>query len=684
MTFRPEIQGLRALAILLVLLFHIWPELLPGGFVGVDVFFVLSGFLITSLLLHESDRGDVSLAAFWARRIRRLLPAATLVLLVTLAATPFLLPETQFRRTGEQVLAAALYAQNWLLAMQSTDYLARSETATPVQHFWSLSIEEQFYFLWPVLFYLAARMAGYRAESAHARRKAIAIVSSTIFVFSFAYAIVRTTAADPAAYFLTTTRAWELALGAFLATLPALPSWARLASSWLGLAGIAASAYLLRGETQFPNWTALIPTLGTGLFLIGGARHWSMALLRSRIAMWLGDISYSLYLWHWPIIIMLRPHVVEFPQPLGGLMLLSLALLLASLTNVTVEKWFRASKEGPSSASWPAYVSGLALIALVVNPAAGLTYCYRQATKEPTPQLKLNDPDYPGATLLDSEKTLQLRRDIPLRPLPGVARNDWPRLYNDGCDQRQFSGAQFCEYGNPLGTTTVVLVGDSHAAQYLPALELLAAYHDWRLRVLTRSACPFNTSPLRRGGIILDDCQRWKQQVSRLLEASRPDIIVTSGAIPAIYNEVYQVAPVEEFVAGYRSIWQHLTDADIPIIVLRDNPRPFIDVPACASLNPGNPQKCNRKRADVLDAEDPIHRAATGFPGVKLLDLSRYFCPDESCPIVIGNVLVYRDGDHITASYATTLAPAFEKVILESLQGKGKRTNAIPRQDDTR
>ncbi|MBL8018278.1 MAG: acyltransferase [Leptospirales bacterium] len=682
MTFRPEIQGLRAIAILLVLLFHIFPNLLQGGFVGVDVFFVLSGFLITSLLLHESDGGSVSLVAFWARRIRRLLPAATLVLLVTLAATPLLLPETQYRRTGEQVLASALYAQNWLLAMQSTDYLARSETATPVQHFWSLSIEEQFYFVWPVLFYFAVTVAGYGAANAQARRKAIAIVSSTILIFSFAYAIVRTTAADPAAYFVTTARAWELALGGFLATLPALPSWARVASSWLGLTGIAASAYLLRGETQFPNWTALLPTLGAGLFLIGGARHWSLAFLSSRAAMWMGDISYSLYLWHWPVVILLRSHVVEFPQPLGGCILLSLSLLVASLTSVTVEKWFRAGKE--RSVSWPAYVLGLCLIALVVNPAAGLTYCYRQAIKEPPPQLKLNDPDYPGATILDSEKAVILREGIPLRPLPGVARNDWPRLYNDGCDQRQLSGAQFCEYGNPLGTTTVVLVGDSHAAQYLPTLELLAAYLDWRLRVLTRSACPFNSTPLRRGGIVLEDCQRWKQQVSRLLETSRPDIIVTSGAIPSIYNEVYQVAPVDEFSAGYRSIWQPIADAGIPIIVVRDNPRPFIDVPACASLNPGNLQKCDRKRADVLDQADPIHRAATGFPGVKLLDLSRYFCPGESCPVVIGNVLVYRDGDHITASYATTLAPAFEKVILESLPGKGKRTNATPRQDDTR
>ncbi|MCE9598138.1 MAG: acyltransferase [Spirochaetia bacterium] len=673
MKFRPEIQGLRALAILLVLFFHIWPEMLPGGFVGVDVFFVLSGFLITSILLREADSGSIDLAAFWARRIRRLLPAATVVLLTVFSAALFLLPTSHLQRTCDQILASALYMQNWMLAAQSTNYLARSEVPTAVQHFWSLSIEEQFYFFWPVLVFMACKFADRNQSRRISHRLTVGAVSSVILILSFGAAVMRTSVADPSAYFTTTTRAWELALGALFATIPAIPGWSKSIASWTGLIGICASSYLARGETQFPGWIALVPTLSTGLVLLGQARHWSLAPLSSAPARWLGDISYALYLWHWPVLIFVRPLFAQFYGTLDGIFCLTVSFVLAIFTHMAIENPFRA-RPNTMPQTWPAYLAGLILIALVVNPAVGVSYHFRQiSVTNIQPEFKLNDPDYPGATILNPASGAHPRPGLPVRPDPSTARSDWPRLYNDGCDLRQLAGAQFCEYGNPQSNTTVILTGDSHAAQYLPALELLAAYHDWNLRVLTRSACSLNDTPVRRGGIILEDCETWKKRATELILSSDPDIVITSGGLPVIYSEVYQLAEISEQIAGYRRVWQQMIDHSIPITVIRDNPRPGQDVPACASTYPGDPIACSKTRTDILDRwEDPISMAANGLSGVQLLDLSNQFCQGESCPIVIGNVLVYRDGDHLTASYVKTLAPVLEKSILQTLNSESR------------
>ncbi len=306
-SFRPDIQGLRALAVALVVIYHLYPGLLPGGFVGVDVFFVISGFLITGHLWRGYQRtGTVGVVDFWGRRARRLLPAAVLVLTVTWVVSRLVLPVSRLADTATQIRASALYFQNWQLAHDAVDYLTDQDPASPVQHFWSLSVEEQFYLLWPLLFLVAGFVA--RRRGGRSGRAVIAGLTSVLVVGSLTYSVYETRVDPKAAYFVTTTRMWELGLGGLLALLPARPQrWLARRGwlGWVGLAMIIAFPFALRGTTAFPGWVALLPVMGAVLLIAGGSaagRSGPAPLMSARLMVFLGGISYALYLWHWPVI----------------------------------------------------------------------------------------------------------------------------------------------------------------------------------------------------------------------------------------------------------------------------------------------------------------------------------------------------------------------------------------------
>ncbi|MFL6060894.1 MAG: acyltransferase family protein, partial [Marmoricola sp.] len=314
---RTDIQGLRAIAVSLVLVYHLSPKSLTGGFAGVDVFFVISGFLITLHLLENIPRRPRDLATFWSRRVRRLLPASLLVLASTLIASRLLSPETQWENTARQVRASALYFVNWLLSNDAVDYLAADNAPSPVQHFWSLSVEEQFYFVWPVLILLLAAIARLL------RRKPLPFVLGGLVVVvaaSLIYSVHITGTNPQAAYFVTPARVWELGVGALLATVKLLrPGRMRhefaTPLALLGLAAIGYTAATYTGSTPFPGWQAAVPVLGTAAVIAAQPEHGPGSpgpILALRPIQFLGDISYSVYLWHWPLVVFV-PQLTDRP-----------------------------------------------------------------------------------------------------------------------------------------------------------------------------------------------------------------------------------------------------------------------------------------------------------------------------------------------------------------------------------
>src|SRR6201996_6274246 len=400
--FRPDIQGLRALAVGMVVIYHLYPSLLTGGFAGVDVFFVISGFLITGHLLRENHKtGKVALLDFWGRRAKRLVPAAGPVLTVTWVDSRLLLPATRLADTASQIRASALYFQNWQLAANAVNYLKSDSAASPVQHFWSLSVEEQFYLGWPLLFLLAALAAltARRTGRRRARGHHVALLLAAAVVAGSLWYSVYYTHANPAgAHFVTTTRIWELGLGGLLALLPAGLSRriGRLGLlGWAGLGLVIASAFVLSGTNAFPGYLALLPAGGTAALILGGSaagRFGPHRLTSARPMVFIGGISYSLYLWHWPLIVCYTARGGRAVGPVSGLAIVAAAVTLSWLTKVWVEDKVRTASL-LSGHGWRSVSTALAAVVPVV-----LVSLY--ITAEPGPWNGRLGPDYPGAAAL--------------------------------------------------------------------------------------------------------------------------------------------------------------------------------------------------------------------------------------------------------------------------------------------
>lgn len=348
---RPEIQALRALAVLAVVVGHVWPRVAPAGFLGVDVFFVISGFLITGQLMRERERsGRINLLRFYVRRARRLLPAAVAALAATAAGVLLFVPRDLWRQYLGEILSSLFYVQNWFLAIASTEPSRAALEASPVVHFWSLSVEEQFYFVWPLLV-----MAAYVVAARIGARRGMLIVLGAVTVGSFVYSVLQTGANSDVAYYSTFSRAWEFGVGGLLALLPraaaALSDRQRAVLSWLGIILIVGSVAAWNDKGAFPGWTALVPVMGTAAVIVAGAPEsaWGpMPLARTRIVQWLGDASYSLYLWHWPIIALL-PFATGTPTPWFVLVpLLGLCVLVSALSLRYIENPLRFSQPGDS------------------------------------------------------------------------------------------------------------------------------------------------------------------------------------------------------------------------------------------------------------------------------------------------------------------------------------------------
>ncbi|WP_262283287.1 acyltransferase family protein [Micromonospora sp. MA102] len=675
--FRGDVAGLRAVAVGLVLLYHAGLPFLPGGFVGVDVFFVISGFLITGQLISEIERtGRISLLGFYARRAKRILPAATVVLAATAVAVRLFVPRGQWQEIGGDVAAAAIYVVNWRFADRAVDYLAADNAVTsPVQHFWSLAVEEQFYLVWPLLIILAI-LAARRLRRTNVR-PVLWVGLAVLAVPSFAWSIAETAASPERAFFVSTTRLWELAVGAGIALLATsaarMPRALAVVLGWLGLAAIVAAALLVTAATAWPGYAAALPTLGAAAVIAAGAAAGSrgpVVVLGTRPFRWVGDLSYSLYLWHWPMLIVAGAYWGDLSLARGVTVALA-SVVPAWITFRLVEnplRYSRAISTSPRLAlslggnfTLAGICAGLALVLMSVWAAAAVPTEGRYA---------------PGAALLSTTPGTAPIGPVPERfdfitpdPLQ-LAQGfmDVPDTNRDKCFQ-QVVGAEVlsCTYGNPNGATTVALVGDSKMDQWLPAFQVLAAQNDWKLVIAAKASCPFTSARvLMADGSkkIYTDCMEWNRTLLRRLVEERPDYVVSSQSAGSALDAAGRWS-VDAMVAGVRSSWKQLDAVGTKVVVLANNPHPGPAIVQCADKHRKDLSACafDRARHDQDPAFLMQRKAVAGMPEVKMIDLFDAICPTDRCPVVFGNVLIYRGGSHVGAAYVRTTAPHLARAL---------------------
>jgi peptidoglycan/LPS O-acetylase OafA/YrhL len=691
-SFRGDIEGMRAVAVLLVVAYHAGLPFVPGGYVGVDVFFVLSGFLITGLLVDELRRsGTISFTGFYARRVRRLLPMAAVVLATTVAAAHLLVPPVDRSGVGKEVASAAVWVANWQFAGASTQYMA-DVSQSPVLHFWSLSVEEQFYLIWPLLLLVLAggTWAVRRSWTRSLRRVAIGLIVIAAVSLMLSW---RTTGSDASlAYFGLHTRAWELAIGAGIALarplLPRLPRGAAVAAGWLGLAMVVGSAAVLDRSTPFPGTAALWPVLGTGLLVATGVRAAGTGparLLDRPVARFIGRISYSWYLWHWPCLVLANIRWGSAPEvgvgqdpaaphagPAVVLAAVVLSFVLAVVSHYLVEqplrhaRWFVVSR--PRSLQLGAVAVAACLASawtLHASPAEDAVVAAVPVSGEPS---SVNDQQ----PLLHTDAAPATPDAQPVRMTAQQARADRPSPIK-GC-YVGYAGtavppAAQCRYGPADGTRSIVLIGDSHATQWEPAIAEIAEQLDWTVYFFAKTACSVIDTPIWRtqAGGVYDDCATWRQRVlKRISHIKGLDAVVISR-----WSDYRRLALAPDGSRSlsdslFASLWERGTQRTIQqlgangrrVIMLRDTPLASQDIPSCLSQHPKKPTRCAFPTAEAAHRDAVLLTAEKAAAGSRLttVDLTDVICPTRTCQVVTQNgTIKYRDEHHLTARYGTRL-----------------------------
>lgn len=689
--FRPEIQALRALAVSLVIVFHLWPGRLTGGYVGVDVFFVISGFLITAHLLKEADlTGRVKLSEFYARRIRRLLPAALVVLAVTLVATLIYVPTALWRQFLAEIGASAIYIVNWVLAANAVDYFAAENTASPVQHYWSLSVEEQFYIVWPLLI-IGVYWATRRLER-NPKHAVLAGVFALVFIVSLIVSIVGAETNQSFTYFATTAHAWEFAAGGLLAIaglrthaiVDRFTQWrgataSRALLSWLGFIAIVASALVFDGSSKFPGWIALLPVVGTLAVIVAGdprALFGPDFIVHNRFVQFVGDVSYSAYLWHWPLIVLV-PFVIS--RDLGiveRLVILAATFVLAWASKRYIEDVVRTAPVLVKRSRTYVAAAMASTLLLVGCVAPVVAHESRTDSVRAYVETAVNSGDtcFGGRALVDGV-------DCEFATSVNPALGDDPKLYDyfpefENCVHPVPDVVRNCVWGSEEPTATIALIGDSHMNHYRAAFARMLDDNAWEYNHISRNACPIvslewtRTTPGSAGDS--EPCRRWRAEViSYIADSTDIDAVVVSN-----YSQKFAQIETSEnralMARAYAETWRQWTEAGIPVIVIADDPLTNKqNVPACVRANADDLSKCSLPREEAV-GKDPLVAAAREYPnpGVTLVDLTDSYCDDDRCYVVVGGVIVYSDTHHITPAFSRSLYPLIEPHLAAALAGR--------------
>lgn len=712
--FRPDIEGLRAVAVLAVVLFHAGVPWLGGGYVGVDVFFVISGFLITGLLWREVEAtSTVRLRNFYAARARRLLPASAAVAAVTMAAAALLVPSLQVRAVIADGVTSTLYVGNYWFLARSVDYFGNRRPPSPFLHYWSLGVEEQFYLVWPVLILLAAwliraaRRVG-RAVSDQApavSARPYVIVLALVATGSLALSVTATLFAPAVAFFSLPTRAWQLALGGLVAL--TVPWWrshsrrAALLTGWAGVSAIVVACVAFTPTTPYPGTAALLPTVGAVLVIGAGC-----AVTGAGIGRWLGtapmravgQISYSWYLWHWPVLV-LAPALVGHPLGLPArLFAVLLAAGLAVLTLRFLENPMRYAAVFRAS-PWRSIGLGGAVTALavIVGVVVVLVAPSQTGTGPPQPPLVITAGSVrPGAPPSEYQAAVdsafeQIQAAVTASVgITAIPSNLVPALGGVEAQMHEFvtrpcfrallqDGQPHCISGDTAAATTVAVIGDSHAAMWTPGFAQLAADRHWRLQTLAKAGCPMMhldiTNPFRRLVEAAEHCKQWSTEILERLRAQPPELVVLSvwRGYGTAETMTGFTAYDQDWLDGLAGLVRGLRAIGSQVLVLGGIPDPGTDIPICVSGHPTDVSVCGRDRAAAVNAGGiAAERAVIDSAGGQYADLTALFCsadrPVNVCPAIVGNTLVYIDDSHVTPEYAKVAAPALGALAERALQ----------------
>ena len=605
-----QIQGLRALAALLVTIFH--ARLVPGGFIGVDIFYVISGYLITGLILREIEQtGSLDLNAFYQRRIKRLLPTSVFVLFITAIVGMFVLPAITRDALGRDLFAAAAYISNYLFAWWQNDYQNLNATPSPFIHYWSLAVEEQFYVVWPILLLLLARYG----------RRAIFWGISITTVLSLLLSVYQTQTSPIWAFYSLPTRAWELGVGALLLFVPE-KVWRNRFMPWLGVIGIAIATFNFDENTAFPGINAVLPVFATAL-LIGSISIWPRAfndLSNNRISQWLGSISYPLYLWHWPALVLPSSALGRPLRIRERLFCILLTVVLAHLTSKFIEQPLRHKKiEGKK-----VYLFFVATT--ITSLVAGLIISATSSS-----MISVKGTNYKFNLIDVMEK---------------------PAVYGDDCHVNYGeTKSGYCTYGDTKSNRTLVLYGDSHAAQWFPALEQIALERGYKLISLTKSACPAVDAPREDQGAFKNvHCEKWRQNSIARIKSIHPDAVITSS--------FQYFTPPSGFPSksrwwddGQRRLLSELRGSSNHLIYISDTPRPLRDIPNCLASRDSHTCDSTEKTRNVI------------INGFEKIDPTPWLCTSY-CPAIKDGYVVYRDASHISVAASLALKPELEKALL--------------------
>ena len=711
--FRPDVEGLRAVAILLVVLYHTNTGI-TGGYVGVDVFFVISGFLITGQLAKElAMKGRVSFLGFYARRARRILPAATLVTIVTVIASGLLLNPIEAQRVFGDATAAIFFGANFHFAAQGADYFNASLPPSPVQHYWSLSVEEQFYVMWPLLLVVSSLVwlgvrrrrantgqSGSRpsqgAESVGTRgpnMRVVVLVLGAVAAASF-FASIQQTAHSPSwAYYSILTRAWELAIGALIALSVSLT--ARLdrhiaaLATWVGVACIVVAALMFDDETAYPGDSALLPVAGAAVIIAAGgaaSKRWGAeALLGTAPFQRVGSWSYSWYLWHWPVLILgaaALGHSLSEPEALS---MAALSLLFAVLSFVIVERPIRRMQlvvRRPALGLAGGGALAACSITVVVLCTSLFALPGSRATATP-PALTASHQLTPAQLSRDLAAGVNTRK-VPsnLDPPLAKAENAKPIIVNNGC-HLQFVEVRSkpCVYGDTKSPTSIVLFGDSHAAAWFPALDLLSHRQHWRLVDLTKAGCPPAQVNILRRGQPYPECRQWRRNAKAQIAALHPGLVIMTWAR---YIEQPEARPLAGVPAGYGSTWQNglaaifsfLRQSATHVVFISDVPTLSELAPECVSGHMSDVRACTTKRRaatvlpDIKNQEISLARRA----GITTIDPTSWFCAATRCPVIVGNIFLYRDNAHMVPAWSRFIAPVLSDTIVPLIHPTNGKT----------
>ena len=723
MQHRRDIEGLRAIAVLIVVAYHAGFPGWSGGFIGVDVFFALSGFLITSLLINERETdGRIALRSFYARRIRRLLPISSVVAITSVVAALAVLPSTTFSSLGTDVAAAAGFFVNIVFAARGTDYLAGDTDPSVLQHYWSLAVEEQFYVLWPGLIALLA--AG--AQRVRAR---IAPVIAVIVAGSFVASVALSSSSPTWSYFGLHTRAFELGIGALLAawwpSIDRLPPTVRVALGWGGLVGIGLSVPLAAWVTYFPGWVAAVPVLSTAAVIAGGdsTSHSVQLLLRRQPLQWIGERSYSLYLWHWPALVLVSGALersLRFSETFGAL---ALAIALAALGFRFIENPLRRSQRLIAQPVLT-YSFGVSLIAAMAIVGIGTSRYQPEAStgavaqaptlSAATSTTAVTPTTSPGVALAESsgdpvETTATPTTTLPpivsnldAQPLEAIlnaldsavlpdnvrpdiysAVNDTSSLYDTDCHQFMTPTlADGCVFGDLSGEFTIGLIGDSHAAQWFAAINTMAIENEWRLIAHTQGGCPLlDVVTWNRGAdAVFSHCATWRDAVIDNLQQEGAEVVIMSQHWGLLEASTREAVPASVWERDLPPFFERLRDAGIEPILMLDSPDPYEAVPACAVSHKNDLSSC--EPGLLRNTERAVRNVALSIAdemSVGVIDPHVWLCVDGSpeddsdttrCPVVVGDILIYRDSHHLSNTFVEWFAPVLSAELVDWIRAQ--------------